>query len=364
MELSLSQNIRRFRKGRHLTQDQLAEIMGVTLGAVYKWESGQSTPDLALIVKMADFFGISTDVLIGYHLNRSNAEKTLQELKQYRTSHQYEEATPAVQKALQNYPNHFGIIYECALFLGEKAAEKQSRPDYEAALVQLDRACELIDQNTDESISELTIRNQMAQIHFHLGHTDTCIEILKRYNFCGINNAQIGCILSDSYHRTGEARTYLEKSFAKLLKDLDSVVIGFTTIFWEDKDYETMISSLEWLRTVLRGGESAEAVTWSQKYECVLLALEAEVFCRMGMEHQAKDVLKEAATLAMHFDVTSTCDIQMPDLFQALGATEEHYMAYGETALMATERRVMTDAEVVPRLPALWGEVKNEVLSQ
>ena len=34
MELSLSKNIRHFRKERHLTQEQLAEIMGVTLGAV------------------------------------------------------------------------------------------------------------------------------------------------------------------------------------------------------------------------------------------------------------------------------------------------------------------------------------------
>ena len=74
MELSLSNNIRHFRKERHLTQEQLAEIMGVTFGAVYKWESGQSTPELGLIVEMADFFGTSTDVLIGYQLCGSSTQ--------------------------------------------------------------------------------------------------------------------------------------------------------------------------------------------------------------------------------------------------------------------------------------------------
>ena len=42
MDMKLSENIRTFRKGRKLTQEQLAEVLGVTPGAVYKWEAGGS----------------------------------------------------------------------------------------------------------------------------------------------------------------------------------------------------------------------------------------------------------------------------------------------------------------------------------
>ena len=42
MELKLSQHIRDYRREKHLTQEQLAEALGVTVGAVYKWESGGS----------------------------------------------------------------------------------------------------------------------------------------------------------------------------------------------------------------------------------------------------------------------------------------------------------------------------------
>ena len=56
MEITLSENIRKFRKERRLTQEQLAEVMGVTTGAVHKWESGLSVPDISLIVELADFF--------------------------------------------------------------------------------------------------------------------------------------------------------------------------------------------------------------------------------------------------------------------------------------------------------------------
>lgn len=44
MKMMLAENIRSFRKERSLTQEQLAEALGVTAGAVYKWEAKLSTP--------------------------------------------------------------------------------------------------------------------------------------------------------------------------------------------------------------------------------------------------------------------------------------------------------------------------------
>ena len=65
MEITLAENVRKLRKERRLTQEQLAEVLGVTTGAVYKWESGMSVPDISLIMEMADFFDTSVDVLLG-----------------------------------------------------------------------------------------------------------------------------------------------------------------------------------------------------------------------------------------------------------------------------------------------------------
>ena len=59
MESRLAENIKTFRKERKMTQEQLAEAMGVTVGAVYKWESKQSNPDFDLIIELADLFEVS-----------------------------------------------------------------------------------------------------------------------------------------------------------------------------------------------------------------------------------------------------------------------------------------------------------------
>ena len=69
MEIRLAENIRAFRKQKQLTQEQLAEVLGVTVGAVYKWEAKLSSPELSLIMEMADFFDTSVDVLLGYEIN-------------------------------------------------------------------------------------------------------------------------------------------------------------------------------------------------------------------------------------------------------------------------------------------------------
>ena len=84
MKLTLSENIRSFRKQRKLTQEQLAEMLGVTTGAVYKWESGLSIPDIGLIVEMADFFDTSVDVLLGYRMKDNRLKETVARLKKYR----------------------------------------------------------------------------------------------------------------------------------------------------------------------------------------------------------------------------------------------------------------------------------------
>lgn len=55
--------ITEYRKLLGLTQEQLAQKLGVTNQAVSKWEAGQSCPDIALLPQLADLFGITMDEL-------------------------------------------------------------------------------------------------------------------------------------------------------------------------------------------------------------------------------------------------------------------------------------------------------------
>lgn len=65
MEQTMGKRIAANRKRLGLTQDQMAEKLGVTAQAVSKWENDQSCPDIAMIPRLAELFGVSTDELLG-----------------------------------------------------------------------------------------------------------------------------------------------------------------------------------------------------------------------------------------------------------------------------------------------------------
>ena len=65
MEQTLGKRIMQYRKNKGMTQDKLAEALGVTPQAVSKWENDQSCPDINTLPKLAAIFDITTDELLG-----------------------------------------------------------------------------------------------------------------------------------------------------------------------------------------------------------------------------------------------------------------------------------------------------------
>ena len=65
MEQTLGKRIAQYRKNMKLTQDQLAEQLGITAQAVSKWENDLSCPDITMLPRLAAIFGVTTDQLLG-----------------------------------------------------------------------------------------------------------------------------------------------------------------------------------------------------------------------------------------------------------------------------------------------------------
>ena len=63
--MELSENILQLRKALGLSQEQLAEQVGVSRQSISKWETGQSVPELDKLLVLSQVFGVSTDMLLG-----------------------------------------------------------------------------------------------------------------------------------------------------------------------------------------------------------------------------------------------------------------------------------------------------------
>lgn len=74
MGMTIGQNIRQLRKDRDMTQEELANAIGVTPQAISKWEKDTGLPDIRQIIPLANVFRVSTDVLLGVEPPADNAQ--------------------------------------------------------------------------------------------------------------------------------------------------------------------------------------------------------------------------------------------------------------------------------------------------
>lgn len=368
MNIKLAENIKHLRKERKMTQEQLAEALGVTVGAVYKWEKELSTPDISLILEMADLFGVSTDVLLGYEWRRGQAAAALARIVSLTKRCDYDGAAAEAELALKKYPNHFDITYQSAVMYLSRGESRSERRAYLRAVELFGHACELIGQNTDEGISEASIRAQLAKTHLWLGNTDTALNILKQHNVCGVNNAFIGMILADVLHDHTEARQYLAKAVSACLADLDYAMIGYANVFFRLGDYDASLDCVQWLRNALRGIQPKDRLCYFDKYDCVLLECMAEIYCFKQDPDSARRYLRMALEQAKVYDEAQPGTIGGVELYDRMELSfQPAYDIYGETALDCLKRRMHTDDRLeeddatVPYILDIWREELAEV---
>ena len=60
----IGEKIKKLRTGKGITQDTMAKALGVSPQSVSKWEQNTTSPDIGMLVPIADFFGVSVDFLL------------------------------------------------------------------------------------------------------------------------------------------------------------------------------------------------------------------------------------------------------------------------------------------------------------
>jgi len=352
----LREKIKTLRKEMNLTQEQLAEIMGVTVGAVSKWESGQSNPDIMLLPKLAKLFGVSLDVLFSIELTDRSADDLAEEIKTYRYEKQYDKGAEAALNAIRRYPNHFDILYQSALLLTLQGVEKRKKDALEKALELYRRCCPLVGQSRDKSVSELSIQISIGELLAYLGKNEEAYEHLKKYNYCGINNGILGIFLAQGKNPK-EAVPYLSEGLLDCVTNLMRCCIGFSIVYADMKDYRTACDALNMGYDVSEHLRKDGQVSYIDKIQVILLACMAQNYANLKQFGEARKCLQKAYALAQKFDAAPDYNAQNVKFYK--GKKLIFGDDAGETAMESIEKIVAADEKTAPFLTQIWNNIIN-----
>ncbi len=150
MKIPFAENLKKLRRAKDMTQDDLAQFLGVTFQAVSKWERNEGYPDITMLPVIANYFEVTVDSLLGNDII-SKEER----IEQYRNEYWWlnkhstmDEAAAIAKKAYAEYPYEWGIIEIYILSLTRGFSQL---PDGET-LIELRRLCDFVMEKCPDSI--------------------------------------------------------------------------------------------------------------------------------------------------------------------------------------------------------------------
>lgn len=361
MKKALSENIRALRRERKMTQEQLAEALGVTVGAVHKWESRASMPEIRLLVELADLFGVSVDALLGYEMKSGGERNIVERIRAHLHVKDFERALTEAEKALIRHPNSFRVVHCCADVYERRGVETGDREALLRAIELMERSIPLLAQNDDPQISEVTIRSDIAVCHIELGERDKGLEILKAHNAGGINNALIGiiCSLREQFV-PGETEEYLCKGMGDVVSNAIRCMSGYINFHSRRGDIRSALEAAQWLTGFLSSLKTEpDAVCYLDRIIVTARAAEAASLAVLGRQEEAETLTHEAYRMAAAFDrapVYGTDNIRF-----CTGGMKKQSMSddLGETAVAAAENVLRADVRCSALLET-WERLKAQ----
>lgn len=111
--MQIGTNIKRLRREKEMTQESLAEYLGVSVSAVSQWESEKTAPDLSLLPPLCHLLGVTSDTLLGIDLEakQKRIEEIINKANSRRRGYNAE-AYKILADGLREYPDSFKIMQD------------------------------------------------------------------------------------------------------------------------------------------------------------------------------------------------------------------------------------------------------------
>lgn len=226
-DMSIGENIRKFRKDKELTQEQIADMLGVSTPAVNKWENGNSMPDIGILAPLARTLDTDLNTLLDFRekLTEKEIAEIAEEISFLFMEGKYEAGIEKAEFYLKKYPGcHELCLQFGVLFMGiDTLPQKEEKRFRDRCRKKSEALFQYAAQSQDRKTADAAIYYRIIQ-SMNQGNYEQAEELLKQLPDTIVKKEEIYPGLYMRQKKYSEAKETLENMmYSKLLSAMTSM---------------------------------------------------------------------------------------------------------------------------------------------
>ena len=311
MNIYFGENLKSLRKQKNLTQERLADFLGVSFQTVSKWERGDTYPDITILPEIASFFRVSVDELLG--VNRAaDEEEIISKLREYDNLTDGKMMTEIITPLKKKFPNDFRILIRYLGCLVRFAEDKSAvSSEVEAIYDNIQENC------TDDRIR---IKAKRAIIEHYRNlyeinkaglYMQKCQEIINEMPDMRDSREMFSFYPEDSVEKDENIRRTLEEQFL-LLHTVYSHYFFYDERFSDEWVLSAFQKELDFLNFIYDDGNYGKM--WrTVMYNYGHLGVR---YAKLGENKKAIESFRKMCSLAIEFDSMDTVTTMHSVMFE------------------------------------------------
>lgn len=237
------------RKQMGITQEQIAQQVGVSKAAVSKWETGLSYPDILLLPKIATYLNVSIDTLLGYQPQMTPAQikETYQRLAQQFATQPFADVFAEIEQLIEEYYACFPLLNELNLLLMNYL---QQAPEPQRVMQQMMVICDRIQEQSEDLEMMQQARVVKAVLYLQTHKPEKVLQLLGKDAELRLGTDQI---IANAYAQMQNMRAAEEVMQVSLYQQVCEMMSNITSML-----QLIIAQQVQYDETVKRGHELIE----------------------------------------------------------------------------------------------------------
>jgi len=298
-EINIARAIVNKRKEKGITQDDLANYIGVSKASVSKWETGQSYPDIAFLPQLATYFNISIDELMGYtpQMSKENIRVLYQKLSAEFAKKPFLEVMDEMRIIIKKYYSCYPLLMQMVVLITNHYMLVEEHDAQTAVLEEARTLCRRIKAESEDFHLSQQANSSEAILNLLLNRPNEVIDLLDA-TMQPINQDEM--VLASAYEMNGDivgAKKILQITSYQYALYLVGAAVKLLPLYMNERERFEEI-----LRRNLQVADSFNLDTLHPNAYIQLSTAAAYCLTMLGDYDRALDFLKKSVDAYQNFE--------------------------------------------------------------